>query len=293
MRRLSQPALEGPLRGSYVPTAELPGVTMFYEQFGTGDDLVFVAGGGGRGNNWQRYQVPEFSPRYRCTTFDNRGIGLTQCDEPLPWTIADMAADAAALIEAVCDPPVVVIGQSMGGFIVTQLALDRPDLLRCVVASGTAADGGRGWIGDYMRAEIELRRNGGSLDGMFAITHYAAELYPARVLGDEEQWNDIKRWFESVGFLDGNEESLIPQWQACVDFDVVDRLPSCRVPFHVFAYAEDVQAPPQYGKEVADLVPGAEYHLFEAMGHGSLRGHGHAAVDAALQEILDALPAGG
>lgn len=269
-----------------MPRVQLPDVRMHYEQFGAGPDLVFVAGGGGRGVSWHRYQVPAFSGQYRCTTFDNRGIGLTECDLPLPWTIADIAADAAALIEAVCDPPVVVVGQSMGGFIVTQLALDRPDLLRCVIASGTAASGGRGWLGDYMGAEIELRRRGGRLEGLFALTHYAAELYPAKVLGDTEQWNDIKAWMEEVGFLEGNEESLIPQWQACVDFDVLDRLPSCQVPLHVFAYAEDVQAPPQFGKQVADLVPGAEYHLFEGMGHGSLRGHGHGVFNAALRQVL-------
>ncbi len=260
---------------------------MHYEQFGEGPDLVWVAGGGGRGASWHRWQIPAFESDYRNTTFDNRGIGLTECDAPQPWTIAHMAADAAALIEAVCEPPVFVVGQSMGGFIVTQLALDRPDLLRCVVASGTSANGSRGWLGDYMGAEVELRRRGGSLDGMFALTHYAAELYPARVLGDEESWNAIKNWMLEVNFLEGNEESLIPQWQACIDFDVVDRLPECTVPFHVFAYAEDVQAPPQYGKQVADLIPGAEYHLFEGMGHGSLRGHGHAAVNEKIREIVD------
>jgi pimeloyl-ACP methyl ester carboxylesterase len=259
---------------------------MHYEQFGHGPDIVFVAGGGGRGVSWHRHQVPAFSGDFRCTTFDNRGIGLTKCDEPLPWSIADMASDLAALIEATCEPPVVVIGQSMGGFIVTQLALDRPDLLRCVIASGTAAAGGRGWLGDYMGAEIELRRQGGRLDGLFALTHYAAELYPAQVLGDEEQWAEIKQWMSDIGFLEGNEESLIPQWQACVDFDVIERLPSCAVPFHVFAYAQDVQAPPQYGRQVADLIPGAKYHCFDGMGHGSLRGHGHATFNAAVREIL-------
>lgn len=262
---------------------------MHYEQFGAGPDLVFVAGGGGRGNSWHRHQIPEFSTDFRCTTFDNRGIGLTDCKLPLPWTIEDMAADAAALIEAVCTPPVVVVGQSMGGFIVTQLALDRPDLLRCVIASGTAASGSRGWLGDYMGAEIELRRRGGRLEGMFAITHYAAQLYPARVLGDAELWNDIKAWTEEIGFLEGNEESLIPQWQACVDFDVVDRLSTCTVPVHVFAYAEDVQAPPQFGKEVADLVPAAQYHLFDGMGHGSLRTHGYGVFNAAVREVVGGL----
>jgi pimeloyl-ACP methyl ester carboxylesterase len=94
-------------------------------------------------------------------TFDNLCIELTQCELPQPWTISDMATDAAALLEAVCEAPVVAIGQSMGAFIVTGLALDRLDLLRCVIASSTAATGGKGGLGDYMGAEIELRRNGG------------------------------------------------------------------------------------------------------------------------------------
>jgi pimeloyl-ACP methyl ester carboxylesterase len=269
-----------------MPRLELPHVRLHYEQFGSGPDIVWVAGGGGRGVSWHRYQVPAFQADFRCTTFDSRGIGLTECDEPLPWTIADMSADVAGLIECVCEPPVVVVGQSMGGLIVTELALDRPDLLRCVIASGTAATGSRGWIGDYMRAEVDLRRRGGRLEGMFAITHYAAELYPARVLGDDESWNEIKEWLLEIDFLEGNEQSLIPQWQACIDFDVLERLPACKVPFHVFAYAEDVQAPPQYGKEVADLVPGAQYHFFEGMGHGSLRGHGHGPFNAKVREIV-------
>jgi pimeloyl-ACP methyl ester carboxylesterase len=273
-----------------MPVVALDKAAVHYDQFGSGPDVVWVAGGGGRGLSWHRYQVPAFEAEFRCTTFDNRGIGLTRCEEPLPWTIADMAADTAALIEAVCQPPVVAIGQSMGGFIVTELALDYPGLLRCVIASGTAAAGGRGWLGDYMRAEVELRRHGGRLAGMFAMTHYAAELYPACVLGDEEKWNDIKEWMLKTGFLEGNEPSLIPQWQACIDFDVVERLPECRVPFHVFAYAEDVQAPPQFGKQVADLIPGGRYHFFEGMGHGSLRGHGHGAFNTRVREILAALP---
>ena len=62
------------------------------------------------------------------------------------------------------------------------------------------------------------------------------------------------------------------------------------MPFHVFAYAEDVQAPPQYGKEVADLIPGARYHFFEGMGHGSLRGHGHETFNQAVRQILNDLP---
>ena len=74
---------------------------------------------------------------------------------------------------------------------------------------------------------------------------------------------------------DTAEDSLIPQWEPCVLFDQTERLPECRVPMHVIAFEEDVQAVPQDGEEVADLVPGAELHLFPGMGHCSIYGHTH------------------
>ena len=39
------------------------------------------------------------------------------------------------------------------------------------------------------------------------------------------------------------------------------------------AFDQDVQAVPQDNEEVAALVPAAEYHLFEGMGHCSIYGH--------------------
>jgi pimeloyl-ACP methyl ester carboxylesterase len=197
-----------------------------------------------------------------------------------------MARDAAALLEAVCDPPVAVFGQSMGAFFTLQLCLDRRDLLRCAIVSGAAANGSRGWLGDYMSTEVELRRRGGRLDEDFALIHYAAQLYPARVLGDDEAWARLKGWLKERNFAEDNEESLIPQWQACIDFDVVDRLPEITTPMHVFAYDQDVQAPPQNGEEIARLVPGAELHLFEGMGHGSLRGHSHDVLNPVIASII-------
>jgi pimeloyl-ACP methyl ester carboxylesterase len=270
-----------------MPNLELGRISIHYDQFGAGPDLVWVSGGGGRGASWHRWHVPDFEGDYRNTTYDNRGIGETVCTEPEPWTIADMARDAARLIETACEPPVAAFGQSMGAMITLQLCLDRPDLLRCAIVSGAAANGSRGWLGEYMRAEVELRRRGGQLDERFAIVHYAAQLYPARVLGDEEGWHRVKDWFVERNFAEDNEASLIPQWQACIDFDVVDRLPEITTPLHVFAYDEDVQAPPQLGEEVARLVPGAELHLFKGMGHGSLRGHTHGILNPIIREIVE------
>lgn len=273
-----------------MPTFTEHSTSTYYEQLGEGPDIVWVSGGGGLPEpTWMAYQLPAF-PGFRHTVFHNRGIGKTVCDAPGPWTIADFARDTAALIERVCDGPVIVVGKSMGGMIVTQLALDRPDLVRLAIPMGTAARS-TGWIHDYMRTEIEFREQGGSLTGMLAVCHYAASLFPADELGDDESWEAIKRTLAGFGDADDNENerSLILQWDACDTFDCVDQLATCSVPLNVVGFGQDVQAPPSGGREVAALAPTGVFHLLEGHGHGSLWGPKRSGeVNALLHRIIDA-----
>ena len=272
-----------------MPSLETRRATIHYDQSGAGPDLIWVAGGGGLGSGWRAYQTPFFDDEYRSLTYDNRGVGSTRCDEPLPWSIADMADDLVALVEGVCTPPVHFVGLSMGALILTELALSRPDLVRCAVAMGTVAAGHVGWTGDFMRAEVELRRRGVRLEGLFAATHYAPLSYPARALGDDAMWAMIKERLLQPAWVEQNEESLIAQWQACIDFDVRDRLPAMQPPFHVFAFELDTQAPPQYGEEVARLS-GGTLHSFPGMGHVSIEGHTHDILNPHIREILRSYP---
>lgn len=268
-----------------MPYATCSQATIHYERFGDGPDIVWVSGGGDTGSRWHRYQVPFFEDAFRNTTFDNRGVGGTTCEAPAPWTIGDMARDTAELIEQVCEPPVSLVGLSMGALIVQELAMDRPELMRCGIVMGTGANSA-GWAWDYQKAEIDFRKSGGRLDGMMGVIHYASMLYPARALGDPAVWERIREDLTSWMDSGDNEDSLIPQWDACLTFDQVDRLPGCEVPLHVLAFTEDIEAPPQDAKMVADLAPNAEYHLFEGMGHGSIYGHTHEVLNPFIKELV-------
>jgi len=53
----------------------------------------------------------------------------------------------------------------------------------------------------------------------------------------------------------------------------------------VIAFAEDVQAPPQDGAELAQMIPGAEFHLLDGMGHASWYGHAHDEINAFLEKL--------
>ena len=262
---------------------------IWFEQVGPDDapQLVWVGCGGTMGRDWHRFQTPHFAQRYRNLVFDNRGIGETRCSAPMPWPIESFARDLAELAAATCKGPAVFIGTSLGSAIVQQLCIDRPDLVKCAIVMGTGA-WSTGWGWDYQEAEIAFRRRGGRLDGMMGVTHYAAMLYPARALGDRDLWPRLKalllEWMDSGE----NEESLVPQWDASLRFDQRAAARGIKAPVHVIAFAEDVEAPPQDGEELARLIPGARFHLLEGMGHGSWYGHAHERINAVIEGIVKA-----
>ncbi len=266
-------------------TLELATATLAYETSGSGPDIVWLAAGDNPGANWRRFQTPAFDGAYRSTTYDARGVGETRSALPPPWPISQHADDLAELITAVCAPPVVLVGLSMGSLIAVQLAHDRPDLVRSAIVMGTCVRK-TGFIREWEEAEIEFRRAGGSLPAAFATVHYAMQYYPADALGDDATWERIKP-FVSADFADRDGAMLAAQWEACLDFDSADLLPNISVPVHAVAFSEDVQTPPQRVREVAELAADGHFHLLQGLGHGSAFGHRPDVVNACVRGIVE------
>jgi pimeloyl-ACP methyl ester carboxylesterase len=267
-----------------VPELRFDDVTLHHDQTGAGPDIVWLAAGDHPGANWRRWQVPAFEPGWRNTTYDARGVGSTVSREPSPWPIDVHARDVARLIEAVCDPPVALVGLSMGSLIAVQTAYDRPDLVACAVVMGTCVKK-TGFIREWEEAEIRLHATGGGLPGDFATAHYALCYYPAEVLGDDALWAEL-RSFIATDFEGRDGALLAAQWQACLDYDSSGLLPRITRPIHAVAFSEDVQTPPQRVREVADLAADGHFHLLQGLGHGSAFGHRPDVVNAAVREIV-------
>jgi pimeloyl-ACP methyl ester carboxylesterase len=264
---------------------ELDAVTLAYRQSGAGPDIVWLAAGDNPGDNWRLHQTPAFDPTHRSTTYDARGVGATRSTDEPPWTIAEHAVDLARLIEAVCTPPVFLIGLSMGSLIAVQLAHDRPELVRAALVTGTCVKK-TGFIREWEQAEIDFRREGGALPPAFATAHYAMQYFPADALGDDELWERIKP-LVTAGFAERDGAMLAAQWQACLDYDSTELLPNITVPVHAIAYSEDVQTPPRRVREVAELAGDGHFHLLPGLGHGSAFGHRPDEVNQCLAGILD------
>jgi pimeloyl-ACP methyl ester carboxylesterase len=111
-----------------MPSIEVNGVTLAYEERGTGDGLLLVHGTGG--NVWG--SLPDLlASDGRVVNYDRRSFG--DSTHPPTKDLPQHAADAAALIEALDLAPATVVGHSMGGVISLDLALHRPELVRALV----------------------------------------------------------------------------------------------------------------------------------------------------------------
>jgi len=106
-------------------------------QAGNGPDIVWLPGGDSPAHYWAD-QFEHFHGDHRCTAYDPRGVGETTSTPP-PWTMKQFGADCAAIIEAYCNPPVILSGLSMGALITQQVAIDFPHLVRLAIPTGNAA----------------------------------------------------------------------------------------------------------------------------------------------------------
>jgi pimeloyl-ACP methyl ester carboxylesterase len=94
--------------------------------------MVFVHGFTCDSHDWS-WQLPFFQVSHRVVALDRRGHGRSGAPED-GYELPSLIADVAALVEHLDCGPVVAVGHSLGGAIVAALAVERPDLVRAVIA---------------------------------------------------------------------------------------------------------------------------------------------------------------
>jgi pimeloyl-ACP methyl ester carboxylesterase len=94
--------------------------------------MLFVHGFACDSNDWI-WQLPHFTASRRVIAADLRGHGRSTAPAH-GYTPSDFADDLAQLLEQLGCGPVVAVGHSLGGLVVSLLAVERPQLVRAVVA---------------------------------------------------------------------------------------------------------------------------------------------------------------
>lgn len=117
-------------------------ITFAYRRYGrkSGLPLVFTNYLTGTMDNWDSAIIDGFAKDREVIIFDNAGVAST--NGKTPDTIAAMAQDAAAFIDALGLKQIDLLGFSIGGMVAQQLTLDHPQLVRRLILIGTGPRGG-------------------------------------------------------------------------------------------------------------------------------------------------------
>ncbi len=261
-----------------MPFATVNGIQVNYERAGSGRPLLFFNGSGATLAGTAPLLSP-FRERFDLLAHDQRGLGLTDVPDG-SWTMADYAADAAALLDHVGWDTCLVAGMSFGGMVAQELAVTWPGRVERLALICTSPGGEHASYPLHTLADLEPEERAALapllLDTRFTPEWLAshdsdralAEFMGRRTSGDKS--DDQQR---------GEREQLA----ARSTFDVSDRLGRIDCPTLVACGRFDGIAPVANGEVIASAVAGAELRTYEG-------GHAFVVQDPkAVPEILDFL----
>ncbi|HEY7597065.1 MAG TPA: alpha/beta fold hydrolase [Actinophytocola sp.] len=203
----------------------------------------------------------KLEPRARVVAMDARGHGESTWDGS-PFTVEDLADDAAALLDELGDGPYAVAGMSMGGCVAVALAGRRPELVNRLVLADTTADYGpdkaQAWAQRAENAvakprdkQLELQ-----LDRWFSPDFLEREPAEAKRVADL--------------FLATDSRAHAAACRALGAFDGTALLPAIAADTLVVVGEHDYATPPAMAEALADGIPGAELRVFAGARHLSL-----------------------
>ena len=116
-----------------MPYLDLEHRRLFYTDDGEGGPtLLFVHGLSCDSHDWI-WQLAHFTPHHRTIALDLRGHGRSGVDPQAGFGLGDYASDVATLIDYLGVEPVVALGHSLGGMVVTVLAVSDPEKVSSLV----------------------------------------------------------------------------------------------------------------------------------------------------------------
>ncbi len=267
------------------------GVALEVEDHGpaSGAPVLLIMGLGMQLLGWPDGFVGQLVARgLRVIRFDNRDIGLSQRFDHLgvpnlaldafrhftgmrvhaPYTLADLADDSAALIEALGLGSAHVCGASMGGMVAQHLAVRHPQRVRSLTLMMTTSGARRlpqpHW--KLQAAMLSRPQNPREFDNLMEhFTRIARLIGSPAFPAEEHELRDrlarsLKRSYRPAAVArqlvaiaaDGDRSALLPRIQA---------------PTQIIHGLQDPLVPVEAGRDLARRIAGAQIDLIEGMGH--------------------------
>jgi len=233
------------------------GARIYWDEAGKGAPVLLIMGLG-----WPSYMChrtrPVLAASYRTLAFDNRGVAQSDVPEG-PYSIALMASDAAAVLDAAGETSAHIVGMSMGGMIAQEFALQYPERVRSLVL-GCTAPGGENAVqpaSSVLETLMSPVRNPEEAARAINPFIYDARTSPEHI---EEDMVIRRKWFPTL-------EGYIAQLQAIMNWQSYDRLGQIDADALVLHGETDQLVPPGNAKILAERIRGSKLAMIPHASH--------------------------
>ena len=264
--------------------------------------LLLVSGLGSPLIGYEEGFVAEFVSRgFSVVRFDNRDVGRSsridedrkadgyRFDQP-PYSLVEMAGDATAVMDAVGWDRAHVLGQTMGGMIVQQMAISHPDRLLSMTSLMSSTGNGKFGRATPEAYDALIKPAPQDLDGWVEQTVATGRIWATPDSWDPEMARArARRFFEHGIDIDGTGR----QYRAIVASGNRDEsLQQISVPTLVLHGTADPLIQPDGGRHTAEVIPDARYVEIEGMGHDLPSSRWAVMADAVASFVADVEAAG-
>lgn len=260
------------------------GIDVWCETFGDADDppILLIMGLGAQGIAWSESfcQALADGGRY-VIRYDTRDTGKSTCVDfaENPYTLSDLADDAAGLLDALGLQSAHVVGASMGGMTAQELALRHPERVRTmttIISTGAKADPENpiGWTGglppmpdDLIALFMEQAMNPPTTEEeeTQAFLQLARFLVGPKTEFDEAKVRDYRA--RELARATNFKATANHQLAVAASRDRWELLPSIDCPTLVIYGTEDPMFGRPHAEALAKAIPGAKLLAIEGMGH--------------------------
>jgi 3-oxoadipate enol-lactonase len=229
---------------------------------GAGEPLLLIQGMSGNHEHWGERFLELLESDFDVIAYDHRGVGWSPGIEK-SFTIAELADDAAALLDRLAVDRAHVLGISMGGMVAQELALNHPERIRTLTLGCTYAGGPEGVLADaaVFAPMVDALRDG-DRDGAIRASWEAN--VSAAFSTDAEAYAS----FHATALRKPTAlRVLMLQMRAIAAHDAHLRLADIAAPTLIVHGSEDRMLPVVNGEAIARAMPQARFERYEGVGH--------------------------
>lgn len=246
-----------------MPTIQVNGVNLHYEEKGIGKDIIIFSHGLLWSHRMFQKQIDFLCKSYRVIAYDHRGQG--QSEVKGPFDMDTIAVDASSLIEKISDGPVHFAGLSMGGFVGIRVAARRPELIKSLILMETSANA------EPVENLPQYKTLNGIVKWLGVIPPVASKvmhiMFAESWLTNPANKPLIKHWKSE---LSSNKRSISGPVEGVIyRKGVEDELSKIICPTMIIVGDEDVATKPEKSKYIQMGIAKAKLHIIPGAGHSS------------------------